>query len=471
VQRELIKRLADTCAAWLDGDWQELPPLAESTEEEAALYTSLRQLRTRLVSCAKNGQRRNKTVQELENDLRDAQLLSEATKVLTSTLELEPLLKATTDKIAEMSELTDGAAIFLYDPARNVLEMVASFGYPDYGRQARLAPGEGAPGLVFLLRQPMLAMGEDEVAQLYASVRGEEKRYVDLFRQSHPLPSQSVICVPFVARGKAIGSLQLEHWRDTRTYTERDLSLVVRPADLIAISVDNAMLWRELGKKEERLHHMVGQLINAQEAERKRIARELHDDAGQALTTLAVGLSTLSSSVPGDLPEIRSQIAGLQDEVKGLMGRMRDLTLAIRPSILDDLGLVAALKWYASRFGGSDSPQVLFSYDDDTRALDSLMATMLFRVAQEALNNALRHSQATQVRMALRTVGRTVVLVVEDNGIGFCVDEVLRDPAASLGLQGMSERLGLFNGSLHIHSFPGRGTVVRACVPLSQDNG
>jgi signal transduction histidine kinase len=467
VHREQIQNLASICNAWLDGDWRELSPLEGEKAEVSALYTALDLIRQRLILSARQNEDWNRKFEELNDRLREAEVLFEAAKMLTSTLEFEPLLKATTDKISEMFELTDGAAMFLFDQSREHLEMIASFGYPSYTNPIYLSPGEGAPGTVFLLREPILATGEEHVTQLYESIKqGQVRRNLDEFVQSHPLHSQSVICVPFIVRGKVIGSLQLEHWADKRTYTPHDLGILMHLADLIAIAVDNGMLWREVVEKEDRLRVMVGQLINAQEAERKRIARELHDDASQALTTVAIGLSSLSSIVPKDMSEVHAKIVNLRDAVKDIMGRMRDLTFAIRPSILDDLGLVAALKWYASRFSGPDAPKIKLSLDDNGQNLDPLVTTVLFRVAQEALNNALRYSQATEIKMSLQVTGEAVTLIIKDDGVGFPAEKVLKNPVESFGLYGMSERVALFNGSLKIRSSPGKGASIRARIPL-----
>ena len=468
MQSEQIKKLAEVLTAWVDCSWQELPSLNDPTAEEAALFNTLSQLRVHLIDSARESEASKQRFVELKNRLREDEVLLEAARVLASTLEFEPLLKATTDKISELFELTDGAGMFLYDQARGVLEMIASVGYPHYEDQVSLKPGEGAPGTVFLLREPILAIGADQVAQLYQSVEGEVKHHLNLFMNSHPLPSQSVICVPFIARDKVIGSLQLEHWKDERTFTVEDLNLLMRLADLIAIAVDNGVLWRELGVNEDRRRFLVGQLIHAQEAERKRIARELHDDASQALTMVSIGLISLDRSVPEAFPELHSKISGLRDAVKDIMGRMRDLTYAIRPSMLDDLGLASALKWYSSRFSGQDSPKIELSLEDCGNCLDPLVATVLFRVAQEALNNSINYSQAAEIKVVLRYSNDSVMLRIEDNGIGFPAEKVMKDPSKSIGLNGMAERVALFNGSLKISSSPGKGTIIRVRIPIEE---
>ena len=460
-----IKQLADVCAAWLAGDWQKLELPAGATSEEVALFDTLTGIRTRLMlttasepSCGDAG--------GLQECLREAEVLLEAAKVLTSTLELEPLLKATIDSIGKVFELSDGGAVFLYNQASETLDLVASFGYPTSPDFSQLLPGEGAPGMAFVLRQPLLAIGPEEVARYDATIRDERICSVKKFQHSHSLPSQSVLCVPFIVKGRAVGSLALEHWTDQRTFSESDLRLLAHLGDLIAIAVDNGMLWSELRTKEDRLHQMVGRMISAQEEERKRIARELHDDAGQALTLVMVSLSGLEGVLPPDMLEARARIADLRTSVKELMCRIRDLTFALRPSVLDDLGLAAALRWYARCFAGPQAPKVTLDLEDIGKSIDPAVATVLFRVGQEALNNAFRHSGATEIKVGLHQVHDAFVLTIEDNGAGFRVDEVMREPQESLGLHGMSERLTMVNGVLKVRSVPTRGTTVRACVPL-----
>jgi signal transduction histidine kinase len=465
MNQEQLKKLNDTCTAWLQGDWQELQVQSEVTGEEAQLYKTLSGLREILIASSKNVDDCNSRYEQLEDRVREEEILLNAAKILTSTLDFDVLLKTTTEKIAEMFKLSDGATLFIYDEERDELVCRASYGYPEVPGGFWTKPDEGAPGLVFQVQEPVLAVTEEEVARLYDSVKSNAHPILDNIRHSH-LPSQSVLCVPFIARGKVIGSLQLEHWKDAYTFTQKDLHLLVRLADLIAIAVDNGLLWRELGKKEERLHHMVGQLLTAQEVERKRIATEIHDDASQALTIISIGLTNLSDSLPPELTEMHERIQNLRAEIKEIMGTMRDLSFTLRPSVLDDLGLVAALKWYVSRFTESQSPRIILELGKIEKDLDPAVATILFRVAQEALNNAIRHSQADEIKISLKRYREALVMKIEDDGRGFDSAKLMQDPRESFGLYGMSERLALVNGSLKIISTPGHGSIVRARVPV-----
>ncbi|MCE5207545.1 MAG: GAF domain-containing sensor histidine kinase [Chloroflexi bacterium] len=463
---EQINKLADTCEAWLQGDWRELHAPDAATVEESRLFELLSEVREQLITASATENDFGARYVQLEDQLHRAEALLEAAKILTSTLDLDVLLKTTTEKIAELFKLSDGAEIFLYDPARDALVTMTSFGYPVLEREILFSPGEGAPGLVFQLRQPLLADTEEAVAQLYESVRGDAKDVLDKFKTSHPLPSQSVLCVPFITRDKVIGSLQLEHWTDRRKFKQKDLRLLTHLADLIAIAVDNGMLWKELGKKEDRLRQMFGQLINVQEAERKRIATEIHDGAGQALTLISIGLTNLADIVPPESIEAHTRITDLRNAIRDIMGSLRDLTFTLYPSVLDDLGLVAALKWYTSRFVEPQSPKIILTLEDIGKELNPTVATVLYRVAQEALTNSLRHSQATEIRVSLSKARGDLVLTIEDDGNGFNAVKLMQSPVESFGLYGMSERLALVNGSLKIRSSPGQGTFVRARVPL-----
>lgn len=466
MDQDQLKNLTQICTAWSQGDWQELQMKSELSEEEAQFYKTLSVLREKLIVASRSVDDCDTRYEQLEDRLQEGEMLLDAAKILTSTLNFEILLKTTTEKIAELFKLSDGATMFLYDEEKNKLECVASFGYLDVPGKLWLKPEEGGPGLVFQLHKPILVETQEGVAWLYNSVKSEAHGILEKVRLAHPLASQSVLCAPFIVRDKVIGSLQLEHWTDQQTFTQKDQRLLVRLADLIAIAIDNGLLWRELGKKEEHLHHMVGQLINAQELERKRISTEIHDDTSQALTIISLGLSNLSDCLPPELIDAHDKILRLKADVKEIMGRMRDLSFALRPSVLDDLGLTAALNWYATRFTGTQSPKIVLELEKVGKELDPAVATVLFRVAQEALNNALRHSQASEIKIGLTRYSGELVLKVKDDGNGFDAAKLMQDPAESFGLYGMSERLSLVNGSLKISSKPGKGSIVRARVPI-----
>ena len=187
------------------------------------------------------------------------------------------------------------------------------------------------------------------------------------------------------------------------------------------------------------------QLLQAQEDERRAIARELHDEVGQALSGILLEAPS---------PSLRARLEDVIDS-------LRRIALSLRPSMLDDLGLVAALEWQAREVGNRTGLAIEICADDSAGDLPESHRTCIFRVAQEALRNCGRHSGATRVRVALEKAVRGVTLAIEDNGKGFRIGRT-----RGLGLLGMEERVSQLGGSFRLRSEPGRGTSVFAELPL-----
>ena len=207
-------------------------------------------------------------------------------------------------------------------------------------------------------------------------------------------------------------------------------------------------------------------LVEAQETERRNIARELHDEIGQALTVLQLNLQAMLQSPGAEVfaPRLNENLA----VVERVLEQVRDISLNLRPSILDDLGLEPALRWYTGRQAALVDLQVEFHIEPLEQRLDPMIETECFRIAQEALTNVVRHAQAKALTVELRAQDGQLHLRVRDDGIGFAV-AALREKAvqgASLGLLSMEERAVLAGGGLKFTSIPGQGTEVHAWFPL-----
>jgi two-component system sensor histidine kinase UhpB len=214
------------------------------------------------------------------------------------------------------------------------------------------------------------------------------------------------------------------------------------------------------------LQKMSEQVLAAQEDERKRIARELHDETAQALTTLLIHLKILERA--RSATEIRGQINELRELTAETLEAVRKLAVELRPATLDDLGLLAALEAYTEGYAARIAVRVDFSaqgFRDDDGRLPPQLELVLYRVVQEALTNAAKHAVADAVRVELYRTPDEVVATIADDGQGFDVDEMMRSRERGLGLFGMQERLALVQGQLVIDSAPGRGTRVEARVP------
>jgi signal transduction histidine kinase len=231
---------------------------------------------------------------------------------------------------------------------------------------------------------------------------------------------------------------------------------------------------RELEHSHERLRALSRRLLEVQEEERGRLARDLHDDIGQALTALKIQLESVPRSEArsearseSDLA-LRSRIDECVETTRHTIERVRQLSLSLRPSQLDDLGLAAALRSHLDRQARVAGIVSHFDALEAPSELASETETAVFRVAQEAINNVLRHAQARNLWLHLALVGGQLVLSVRDDGQGFDVESVRRraGAAGSLGLVGMEERVALVGGSFELRSLPGKGSVMLATFPL-----
>jgi signal transduction histidine kinase len=213
-----------------------------------------------------------------------------------------------------------------------------------------------------------------------------------------------------------------------------------------------------------RLQQLSSQVLTAHEGERKRIARELHDDTGQALTSILVRLRLLEKTVADE--GVRRNVEELRELTGNALDSVRRMAVDLRPSALDDLGLVPALHSYAEKYSTAWPIKVTFSAEGLKKRLPPNVELVLYRIVQEALTNVAKHSGASAVEINLRRHSNTVTVTVYDDGKGFDIREVTRTDGSGLGLFGMRERLALVGGAIDIESAPGRGTTIIARVPL-----
>jgi two-component system sensor histidine kinase UhpB len=215
----------------------------------------------------------------------------------------------------------------------------------------------------------------------------------------------------------------------------------------------------------ERLRLLPGQILRAQEEERQRIARELHDEAAQSMTSLLVRLRLLEQA---RTPEIAQQrVKELREIAARALEDVRRVAVELRPSVLDDLGLVDALHAHADDLNRGAGMRVEVSADGPGGRLPTDLELAFYRVAQEALTNAQRHGHAARARVRLHSDGSRVVLEVADDGVGF--DARRQTGAGGLGLAGMRERMALVGGDVTVHTEPGSGTRIVATAPLARE--
>jgi signal transduction histidine kinase len=223
-------------------------------------------------------------------------------------------------------------------------------------------------------------------------------------------------------------------------------------------------LERELNLRRADLQELSTLLLRAQENERRALARELHDEVGQSLS--AILMETEGAECAEPPPAIRDHLNSIKRLAEKTVNQVRDLALLLRPSMLDDLGLTPALNWHARETSKRTGLNVVVSADDAIDSLPDEHRTCIYRLVQEAVNNAVRHAHARTVEVAVRRENQKVDVTVQDDGAGFDT-RFMR----GLGLLGMEERIRRLGGGLKISSEPGRGTLVRASLPVAELDG
>jgi signal transduction histidine kinase len=244
-----------------------------------------------------------------------------------------------------------------------------------------------------------------------------------------------------------------------------------RTAALAVAAEENARLYAELQHKEQLRSELLHRVISAQEEERKRISRELHDETCQVLTGLAYALDNAAETTTAR--EIQPLLEQMHALTETALDEIHRVIRELRPTMLDHLGLIPALRWYAeTRLGG---PGIRFRIRviGDARRLPPPIETTLFRVVQEAINNIARHSHAGHADFVFEFADHNIEVHITDDGIGFDAAGVMGAPDGrrGLGLMGMEERISTAGGEFHLRSAPGKGTTIRLSVPLKdQEN-
>ena len=235
-------------------------------------------------------------------------------------------------------------------------------------------------------------------------------------------------------------------------------------ADLEQAKLD---LEGKVAERTQRLHETLGKVITAQEEERRRLARELHDEVGQTMGALAVSLDRLAKLLGQTSPRVAGEIEQAREMARALLQETRRLIYDLRPSVLDDLGLPSAIRWLAESRLERQGIQVSISSSLLGERLPPSVETALFRVAQEAIANIERHAEAKDAQIVLERGDSFLHMRVSDDGKGFDPEGLGKAPGGyGVGLEGMEERVRLLGGRLQVRSAAGQGTTIDVEVPL-----
>lgn len=321
--------------------------------------------------------------------------------------------------------------------------------------------------LILIDDQPPLAAGTLKRLSRPRYIRGgsiEEEFILDAAMRSH----QSYWSIPFFSSGRLAGLIQLG-FSTPYQWLPRELDLLGAFAERCLRAAERTRLLQNLAMREEQVRGLAGHLMQAEEEERRRVSRELHDEAGQSLMFLRLQLEMLERAAPAAL---LPKLTAAREVAERIIVEIRRLIAALSPSVLDELGLPAAIRQLGARFRKLCPARLQMRIALRNERLPRDAEAAVYRVAQECYQNIAKHAGASRVNLSLRAADGILELDVEDDGIGFDLDSALAQPN-SFGLKGMRERVALLGGRLEIHSSPGRGThvSVRLSMPTAADAG
>jgi signal transduction histidine kinase len=366
--------------------------------------------------------------------------LVQAGIAITSELSLDAVLQKL---VLIAAELTDArySALGVIDRSGHELERFVTCGIDPATRATigDLPRGRGILGVLIADARPL------RLDDLSADPRSVG------FPPNHP-PMKSFLGVPVMTRGVAYGNLYLAEKQPSGPFSEEDEEIVTLLAAQAAVAIENAgSVQRDALRR----------AVQAQEAERRRLARELHDETGQALTSMLLGLAAVERAETADAAHAAA--GELRELVVGTLQNVRRLAVELRPSALDDFGLEPALR----RLGQTVRESAALDVQVETRlGADRLLPeveTAVYRIVQEALTNVVKHAAAERVSIVVTRKPERLVLIIEDDGSGF---DPVAGPGEGLGLLGMRERVQLLDGSLTIDAARGSGTTLAVELPL-----
>jgi signal transduction histidine kinase len=399
------------------------------------------------------------SIQRIQHRTEELEGLNSISLALSQSLNLETILDGALQRIMELTGVELGG-IFQPDEKTPTLHCNIYRGLSAALRQrlGALQHEDWLPGQVFLSGELAII---DDVTQpldpIHEYVVDEGVR--------------AMIGVPLRSRNNVVGVLLLAS-RLPYKFGLRNRQFLESIAAQLSFALENAKLYEEVRQKEIVYAELLQDSISVQEDERKRIARELHDETSQELTTLAVGLETIGNSPPQKVDELRLALKKNQELAISILDGVHRLMLDLRPSVLDDMGLIAALNWFAENRLATLGIRFHIETSGRERRLPPHIEVTLFRMAQEAIFNIAQHSRAESSIISLEFEKKSVKLEIEDDGSGFDAHRVGElfvkpDGKRGLGLLGIKERAELLGGSFAVTSEPGSGTRVTITVPIT----
>jgi len=402
--------------------------------------------------CLQDISERKRVAEELARQMRIEMLGAEIGMALATGETLRTLLQPCAEALVKHLDAVF-ARFWTFNEAEDILELQASAGIYTRidGSRSRVALGDSKIGVIAQRLQPVITnsvIGDP----LFVDQEWAEREGMVAFA-GHPL----------VIAGKLMGVVAIFSRNPLANTTLKALASI---SDQLALGIHRQWAEEALRKSERELRFLSAELLNAQERERGRFARELHDGVGQSLSTMKVRLETLAKIARSDVGGIRSEdLENLVPMIRQTIEEVRNTCMDLRPSTLDSLGILPTIDWFCREYQ-TTYPFVQIRKNIDIRETEvpDSLRIVIYRIVQEALNNAARHSGADVMQISLAKTDGEIRLAVQDNGQGFDLQDLLSADAAErgFGLTSMKERAELSGGSFSIESGIGQGTTIRA---------
>ena len=392
---------------------------------------------------------------KIQRRTKELSALNTVITTVSQSLNQYRILNDAIKKILGVMDIEAGCVYLLDDKTGYLITKIQGGLSQEYTKEAtKFEPDQSLLGKVVQSKEPMVISNIAENSE-FGALLGEKGSF------------RSCISVPIRSKNEILGALSLISGTPNRFDYEM-VPLISAMGDAIGVAIDNARTAQSLEEAKEIRDHLLEKLISAQEDERRRIARELHDEASQFLAALTLNLESIADVLPPKFQDIKQKIDILKNRAIETIGSIRTLALELRPSVLDDLGLSKAVEWYAKDYLTKQGLDVEIEIVEPKPKIPAYTETMLFRIIQEALTNIIKHAEASHVIISLNLVGSTGIMRIEDNGKGFDIEPTLAGEGSwqYLGLHGMSERVTLIGGKFTINSTVGQGTVIEIKVPL-----
>lgn len=389
-----------------------------------------------------------KTQEDLSRKNRNLDAINQVALAGDRQADIHDILYVILQNVVKVMHLKVGW-IYLRDPEKEVFHLASWYGI------------EGDAVINFL---DMLQKSSCSCFTSIPSTHAEILACERLSALGHSDIANSHISIPLIAREQNLGMINLMCEKDV-VITDEDMELLTSIGSQISEIVSNAWLHLKLVEKEAARQVLLKSLVEAQEEERRRLARELHDGAGQTLTSLLVRLKVIENNTP--LPQAQKDLQNMQALVSDTIEQIRTLAHQLRPAALEEFGLSLALEALVKDMFKQEEVITTCECEIGNNEIPDEVESVLYRIAQEGLTNVVRHSQSTRLILAVERTSQGVIMIIEDDGVGFDPEALGVDHGKRhLGLISMKERAEILGGTLDVYTAPGKGTTIRVTVPV-----